>query len=138
MKARRSVRGRLVGGFVVLAMVVASLVLATMISVAASPEEPWVQPLPAPPPVPVEARAQQVVSAVPALVSQRPAPVPMPPGIPASPQKRANQALAVPLLGLSTCLALGLVALRWRVGLPAGRAAFGSGRAAAACQECAS
>lgn len=133
MRSKRSVRGRLVGGFVVLAMVVASLVLATMSSVAASREVPQVQPLPVPaPPV------QQAVSTAPALVSERPAPVPvpMPPGIPASPQNRANQALAVPLLGLSTSLALGLVGLRLGAGLPARRAAFGSGRAAAACQEC--
>lgn len=134
MVTRHSARSWLVGGSAVLAMVVASLVLVTMISMAAVTQDVQVQPVP----VPTAPLVQQAVSSVPATLSQRPAPapVPAPPGSAASPQGQANRVPALPLLGLSTFVTLGLATLRWWVGLPAERAVFGAGQAATPCPEC--
>jgi hypothetical protein len=69
MRSRHSIRGRLVGGFLVLTMVAASLVLVTMVSMVASPEDPQVQPVPVLTPPPVQLAATET----PATISQRPA-----------------------------------------------------------------
>jgi hypothetical protein len=134
MRSRHSVRGRLVGGFVVLTMVAASLVLATLVSMAASPEDPHVQPVP----VPTPPAAQPLAVEAPATAFQRPAPVlvPTPPDSPVPSQSQASQAPALPLLGLPVLIAVGQAALRLWVGLPAERKAFGFRRTATACQEC--
>jgi hypothetical protein len=134
MRSKHSVRGRLVGGFVVLTMVAASLVLATVVSMAASPENHQVQPVPVPTPPPV----QPVAVEAPATASQRPVPmpVPTPPDSPVPSQGQASQAPALSPLGLPVLVAVGLAALRLWVGLPAERKAFGSRRTATACQEC--
>jgi hypothetical protein len=134
MRSRDSVRGRLVGGFVVLTMVAASLVLATVVSMAAPPEDPQVQPVPVPTPSPVQPGAV----AAPATAFQRPAPVPAPtpPGSPVLSQGQASQAPAISLLGLPVLVAVGLAALRLWVGIPAERKALGLRRTATACQEC--
>lgn len=134
MRSRRSVRGRLVGGFVVLTMVAASLVLATMVSMAASPENHQVQPVPVPTPPPMQLAATEA----PATVSQRPAPVPVPtpPDSLVPPQSQASQVPGLSLLGLPVLVAVGLAALRLWVGLPAERKALGLRRTATACQEC--
>jgi hypothetical protein len=134
MRSRYSVRGRLIGGFFVLTMVAASLVLATMVSMIASPEDPQVQPVPVPTPPPVQLAATEA----PATVSQRPAPVPVPtpPDSLIPPQGQASQAPALPLLGLPVIVAVGLAVLRLWVGLPSERKALGLRRTATACQEC--
>jgi hypothetical protein len=108
MRSRYSVRGRLIGGFVVLTMVTASLVLATMVSTAASPASHQVQPVP----------------------------VPTPPDSLVPPQSQASQAPDLSLLGLPVLVAIGLAALRLWVSLPAERKALGLRRTATACQEC--
>jgi hypothetical protein len=136
VRSRRSVRGRLVGDFVVLVLVVASLVLATMVSTPVSPNYPQVRPVPVPTPPP----AQPVEARVPATVAQRPAPapVPMPPGNSVSPRGQASQASALALFELPALAAAGLVAFRLWVGLPAERKASAARRATTACQECGS
>jgi hypothetical protein len=134
MRSRHSVRVRLVGGLVVLTMVAASLVLATMVSTAASPASLQVQPVSVPTPPPVQPLAVEA----PATVSLRPAPVPVPTplGSPVLSQGQASQAPALSLLGLVVLVAIGLAALRLWIGLPAERKALGLHRAVTAYQEC--
>lgn len=134
MRSRRSVRGWLVGGFVVLTMVVSCLVLAILVSIAASPEDPQVQPVPVPTPSPVQLVATGEHGTI--LLRPEPVPVPTPANSPVPLQGQASQSPDLPLLGVPVLVAVGLAALRLWVGLPAERKAFGLRRAATACQEC--
>jgi hypothetical protein len=134
MRSRYSVRGRLIGGFVVLTMVTASLVLATMVSTAASPASHQVQPVPVPTPRPVQLAATEAPATFP--LRPTPVPVPTPPDSLVPPQSQASQAPDLSLLGLPVLVAIGLPALRLWVSLPAERKALGLRRTATACQEC--
>ena len=132
MCPRSSVPVRLVGGFVILMVVVASLVSASMLSLATDPARPQAQPVPVPTPA-----APQSAASVPAVIAQRPAPVPAPapPGGSAPPRGEVSQATVLVLLGLPV-LATALVTLRSWAGLSAVTTVLGPGRVVTACQEC--
>ena len=138
MKTGRSVGGWLVGGFVVLTMIVASLVLRNMVSVAASPEDSWVQPVPVPtPPAVHAAKPADADTGGQALAFSQlePAPVPTPPDGPASPRGQASQATALLLLGLSAFASFCLFLLCLGSGLPADNMVSAVRQAPTACQE---
>ena len=134
MKTGRSVRGNLVGGFIVLAMVVASLVLVDMVSMAGSQQFPLVQPVPVPTPPPV----QPTEASSPAIVAAHPAPMPVPTPSNGGPAPD-GQAGTVPVLFWLTLPALavtGLAAVQRQSGGSAEAASLRPRATATPCQEC--
>ena len=140
MKTGRFAGGRLVGGFVVLAIVGAFLVVASVVSMDASPTDFKVQPAPVPTPPTVRAIADEevagMVARAPATVAPSPKPVPTPPDSPLAPQGQTNWATVALILGLSAFATLGLFLLRLAVSMPAGSTVPGMHQAPTACQEC--
>jgi hypothetical protein len=134
MKANGFVRGRFVGGFLVLALIVASLVLANTLASSANVAEFRVQPaaVPTPPVVqPAERSAALALAAIP-----EPQPVPTPPGIQAHSSRQAGQPPALLLLGLSAVAAISLMSVRLWVNAPGETARHGARPTTTPCPEC--
>ena len=140
MKTVRLAGNKLVRGFVVMAFVVAPLVLVSIVSMGASPQEVKVQPEPVPTPPPVQAVAVDAsagaVAKASAAVAPSPKPVSMPPGSQVIPQGQASWATLSLFLGLSTFATVGLFFLRLVANLAAGNVMSGMRQAPTACQEC--
>jgi hypothetical protein len=134
MKTGRPFRGNLVGGFIVLAMVIAPLVLVNIVSVAASPAARQVQAVPVPTPPPV----QPAEASSPAPVAARPAPMPVPTpsnGGPA-PDGQLGTSPALLLLALPALAVTGLAAVQRQAGGSAEAASRRPRATTTPCQEC--